>query len=80
MATVLEFSQSLQPPDQLSLVPSVTEFGFARRVEFGAFLDRRMREHRTWQNRELEDLTEEIFREVLDYTGQKLQQAAARAR
>lgn len=70
MATVLSISESLHPPDQLSLVS-------ASPVKFdAAFLDRRMREHRMWQNRELEDLTAEVLREVLDYTGQKLQQAA----
>jgi hypothetical protein len=74
MATVITISQSPHPSAQLSLVGS-------QPPKWGVeFLDRRMREHRTWQNRELEDLTCEIFREVLDYTGQKLQQVAARVR
>lgn len=70
MATALSTTQSPRPADQLSLVCAPT-------VKFdAAFLDRRMRAHRLWQQRETEQLTEEIFREVLESTGQKLQQIA----
>ncbi len=70
MATTLQISQSPRPADQLSLVSALP-------VKFdAAFLDRRMREHRMWQNREVEQLTEEIFREVLESTGKQLQMCA----
>jgi hypothetical protein len=67
MASSLAFSPAVKPTIQLSLVS-------ARAVKFdSAFLDRRMREHRMWQNRIAEEATREVICEIADaiecYTG-----------
>jgi hypothetical protein len=70
MSSAIVMSPARKPPLQLALVSS-------QRPKFNAeFLERRMRAHRQWQEREAEDLTAEIFREVLDYTGRGLQKLA----
>jgi len=71
MASSLAFSPAVKPPTQLSLVS-------APPVKFDAeFLNRRMREHRMWQNRIAEEATREIVCEIADaidcYTGRKPQ-------
>jgi hypothetical protein len=70
MASALAISKGLRPSVQLSLVT-------ARPVKFdAAFLDRRMHAHHMWQNRVLEETTEEVLRECLDYVGERLQKIA----
>jgi hypothetical protein len=60
MASSLSISPGLKPPTQLTLVRS-------RPVEFNAdFLDRRMREHRQWQHRVLDETMAELFREIAE--------------
>lgn len=58
MASPISISPAVQPPAQLTLVASQ-----APKVD-AAFLDRRMREHRQWQQRIAEDTTREIVAEV----------------
>jgi hypothetical protein len=58
MASAIAISPSVKPPAQLGFVP-------LRSVKFdAAFLERRMREHRQWQNRIAEETTREILFEV----------------
>jgi hypothetical protein len=60
MASSLAFSPAVKPTIQLSLVTT-------QPVKFDAvFLDRRMREHRMWQNRVAEETMVELFREIED--------------
>jgi hypothetical protein len=67
MSTAISISPAVKPTVQLSLVGS-------QPVKFdAAFLDRRMREHRMWQQRVTEETTREVICEIADamevYTG-----------
>lgn len=58
MASAIAISPAVKPPMQLALVSS-------QPMKFdAAFLERRMREHRQWQQRTAEETTRDILREV----------------
>lgn len=58
MASAIAISPAVKPSVQLALVSSQPQKFDA------AFLDRRMREHRQWQQRVAEETTRDILREV----------------
>jgi hypothetical protein len=58
MSTAIAMSPAVKPPVQLALVSSQPPKFDA------AFIDRRMREHRQWQQRVAAEMTREILTEV----------------
>jgi hypothetical protein len=70
MASPLAISPGLTPPAQLMLVSQQPQIFNA------AFIDRRMRLHKQWQNRTTEAMVREVYAEIADEVADGIRRGA----